>query len=195
MPVDSRPSSAPTWRSCHDAATAFLPERPGRRSCRGCTAGSCDASARRTSSSTRKPWPTATRSRSREPSGLGLEEGVQAALDLARPRPAAVALVLAGDDGSRARLAPDAGVALVEERMRRDPVTLHVVVGVLRRPGRHRVHLAQVSLERFDRPDALPRARLVAPPPIHPGAHAREESLPRLHFVDVAVEVRVTRVE
>src|SRR5436309_3690260 len=127
---------------------------------------------------------------------LGLEERVQAALRLGLPGPAAAPLVAAGERRPRARRAADARVPLLEERMGGDTVTLEVVERVLRRPRRQRVHLVEGTLlELLDDRDRRPRRRLIPPPTVDPGTHAREIALERLDLVDVAAEVRVARVE
>src|SRR5947208_1340178 len=127
---------------------------------------------------------------------LGLEERVQAALRLGLPGPAAAPLVAAGERRPRARRAADARVPLLEERMGGDTVTLEVVERVLRRPRRQRVHLVEGALlELLDDRDRCPRRRLIPPPTVDPGTHAREIALERLDLVDVAAEVRVARVE
>src|SRR5581483_10822267 len=111
------------------------------------------------------------------------------------PGPAPAPLVAVDQRRPGARRAADARVALLEERVRRQPVTLEIVEGVARRPRDERVHLHEPARELLDDGELAPRRRLIAPPPVDPGADAREVALERLDLVDVTAEVGVPRVE
>src|SRR6185295_1829155 len=79
-----------------------------------------------------------------------VEPVVDAALDLVGAGPASGALVLASEHRARTRRAADAGVALLEERVQRQVAPLHVVVRVLRRPARERIHLHEAAGQLLD---------------------------------------------
>src|SRR5262245_40337266 len=117
--------------------------------------------------------------------------GVQTALLLFPPAPAARARILSGSHGTRAWPAADARVAAVVQRVVRDvlgaDVRPHMVVG----PGHQRIDLQQV--ERFVAlDDAGGRAvlRLVTADRGHPGLEAGHRLAQRLDLAELAAAVR-----
>src|SRR5699024_5823808 len=100
-----------------------------------------------------RPRPTAPRARTARPSAAGRPargpargtrehwSQVDTAFGLGRAGPAAGARVLAGLDASRARLAADRRVAVVEQRVEQAAVLVGVVVDPLERPSHQWVDL------------------------------------------------------
>src|SRR5918998_952696 len=115
---------------------------------------------------------------------------VEAALGLVHPGPAAGPRVLIVVDGPRLRLAPDALVPLVQERVDGDVVPPDVVPDLLVRPGGERGYLRGVValLPRGDL-RVRPLRGLLAPDARHPGVVALKCPLERLDLADLAAQV------
>src|SRR4028118_726891 len=98
---------------------------------------------------------------------------VEAALGLVYPRPAAGPRVLVVVDGPDLRLAADALVPLVQERVDGNVVSLDVVPDLLVRPGGQRGYLGgAVALLPRGGPRGRPVRPLLAPDARHPGVGA-----------------------
>src|SRR5919202_2842706 len=111
---------------------------------------------------------------------------VNAALDLVRARPAARALVLAPEDGTRARDAADRRVAGVVQRVVRNLVDVDVRLYALRVPVDERLDLPDaVPLRPLDTLRVRARQRLLAADAGDPGVEALERALQRLDLPDV----------
>src|SRR5919202_4223798 len=95
--------------------------------------------------------------------------GVDAALDLVGAGPAPRALVLADDDGTRARDAADRRIADVVQRVVRNLVDVDVRLHTLGVPVDERLDLPDVVPRRpFDALRVRARQRLLAADPRHP---------------------------
>src|SRR5918998_2916100 len=115
---------------------------------------------------------------------------VQPALVLVEPSPASRPGVLVGVHGSRLRLAPDALVPLVQQRVYRHVVLLDVVPHLLVCPVGERRDLGRpVTLLPRDGPGVRPLGRLVPAYTRHPRVVAPEGPLQRLDLADLATQV------
>src|ERR671931_1109962 len=121
---------------------------------------------------------------------------VDAALELVRAGPAAGALVLAADDGARARHAADRRVALVVQRVVRNLVDVEVGLHALRVPVDDGLHLPDaVALRPLDLLRVRARERLLAADAGDPRVIGRQRTLERLDLADVAAAVRLALPE
>src|SRR5579864_5750955 len=120
--------------------------------------------------------------------------GVEAALRLARPSPAAGALVFAVGDGARARRAADRQVAARDERMFGDPVAREVPGDVRAGERSEGVDTDEVPVLLEDG-DVRSRLALIAPQAGDPCARARAERRERGDLVHAAAEVRVLTLD
>src|SRR5712692_808700 len=112
--------------------------------------------------------------------------------DLVGVRPAAGTLVLALDDGTRARDAADRRVADVVQRVVRNLVHADVRLHALRVPVDDRLDLPDVvALAPLDAPRVRARERLLAADAADPGSEGLERALERLDLANVAAAVRI----
>src|SRR5439155_13804151 len=124
-----------------------------------------------------------------------LPEGVEAALGLRRPYPAAGALVARVMARAGARLAAEAGVALGEERMDGDVVRSQVGLDVGPHPVRQGLHPERAALQDLEALGALARVGLIASHARDPALVSPEELRLRLYLVEMAAEVGIALVE
>src|SRR6266576_1881242 len=125
-------------------------------------------------------------------------ERVQPTLGLAHATPPAGPLRLAGPRGARARPAPDAGEALVEERMVGDVFLADVAPHVIARPAREREDLhdgVAVHLMVFEHVHCGTRVALVGPHRADPSVEACQGTLQRLHLADPAATVGIGLIQ
>src|ERR687888_559961 len=111
-----------------------------------------DGRARVSSTAALRCRPVSTRSTSTPPCGVDVvmrrssmlgREGVEPALGLAHAAPAAGPFGFSRRGGTRARPATDAGVALIEQRVRGNAVLADVAAHILARPVSERKSLEQ----------------------------------------------------
>src|SRR5918997_6970880 len=115
---------------------------------------------------------------------------VQPTLVLVEPGPASGPGVLVRVHGPRLRLAPDALVPLVEERVDRHLVLLDVIPHLLVRPvGERRDLGGPVALFPGDDPGAHPLGGLLPADTGHPGVVAAQGPLQRLDLADLAAQI------
>src|SRR5215212_7260230 len=115
---------------------------------------------------------------------------VQPTLVLVEPRPATGPRVLVRMHGPRLRLAPDAPVPLVQQRVDRNVVRFNVVPHLLFRPVGERCDLGRpVALLPRDDPRVRPLGGLLSPDACHPGVIATQGPLEWLDLADLAAQL------
>src|SRR3712207_5595550 len=121
---------------------------------------------------------------------------VQTAFGFVHARPATRPGVLARGHRPGTRFAPYAAVTHAKKWVERYVVPPHVLIDLVRDPGRERRDLGhpKVLVEINDR-RARPLLRLVPPDPRHPRAITPQETPLRLDLAYLAAEVRRTAVE
>src|SRR5215210_7594477 len=119
---------------------------------------------------------------------------VDAALRLVGPGPPACPRILVVVHGPRLRLAADALVTLVQERVDGHVVRPHVIPHLLFRPGRHGCNLGSpVALLPRDNLRFSPLGGLLPADAGHPGVVAVQSPLEGLYLPDLATQVRGAR--